>query len=170
MKTVDAILTDVLAKEGGYSNHPADTGGPTNYGITAGVLGEWRRLGRPASREEVKKLTVGEARDIYRKRYVLNPGFTRIPNDALRAQMVDFGVNSGPARAIRWLQRAIGVPVTGVLDAQTLEAVSLIPPRVVNNALVAARLKMIDDWTDGDQGQKVFEEGIESRALSFFLG
>lgn len=169
MKTVDDIISDVLVQEGGYSDHPADKGGATNFGITAKVLGEWRRLGRPASREEVRALTIAEARDIYRKRYVLNYGFQRIPHDGLRAQLVDFGVNSGPSRAIRWLQRAIGMPASGVLDAATLHAVSELPPKLVNNALVAARLKMIDAWTDEDRSQKVFEEGVESRALSFFL-
>lgn len=169
MKTTDDIIRDVLLKEGGYSDHPADNGGPTNYGITALTLGEWRRLGRQATRKEVQDLSIIEAKEIYLKRYVLNPGFNRIPHEALRAQMVDFGVNSGPMLAIRWLQRAVGCPVTGVLDKTTLDAVSLIPPRVVNNALVAARLKMIDGWTDGDKSQKVFEENVESRALSFFI-
>ena len=33
--TIEAILDDVLRREGGYSDHLADGGGPTNYGITA---------------------------------------------------------------------------------------------------------------------------------------
>lgn len=32
--TFDTALARLLAHEGGYSNHPSDPGGPTNYGIT----------------------------------------------------------------------------------------------------------------------------------------
>jgi lysozyme family protein len=30
----DEALRRLLAHEGGYTNHPADPGGPTNFGIT----------------------------------------------------------------------------------------------------------------------------------------
>lgn len=63
----------------------------------------------------------------------------------------------------------LGVPVTGVLDDRTRKALNLYPPRLVNDALVAARLYMVDDFTDSHLEQKQFEEGLESRALSFFL-
>jgi len=35
----------------------------------------------------------------------------------------DFAVNSGPARAVKTLQRIVGVPADGVMGAMTLDAV-----------------------------------------------
>ena len=167
--TLDQVISDVLKREGGFVDDPADRGGATNMGITAAVLGEWRKLGRVATRAEVAALTEPEARAIYMKRYVIDPGFGTIADDALCAQLVDFGVVSGPARAIRWLQRVLNVPATGLMDAATKAAFAAMPSRLVNDALVAARLYMIDDITDGDATQKKYEEGWENRALAFFL-
>ena len=168
--TTGEIITGILKKEGGYVDHPHDKGGPTNYGITASTWGMEKRLGRVATRDEVKSITEDEARDFYKRRHVDQSPFRMVAFEPLRVQLIDFGINSGTARAARWLQRAIGVPPTGVIDALTLSYLNAYPGRLINNALVAARLRMVDDWTDGDQNQKGFEEGVESRALSFFLG
>jgi hypothetical protein len=48
-------------------------------------------------------------------------------------------------------------------------AADLTNARFLNNALVAARLKLIDEISDADVKQKVNEEGWENRALSFLL-
>lgn len=167
------ILTGLLDREGGFVHNPADTGGPTKYGITSTTLGMWRKLGRRATVAEVRALSQAEALDIYRRRYVIDPGFDRISYLPLRAQLIDFGVNSGPARAIRWLQRVLRMPPTGVLDEALLEALYFLDTQqalpIVNDALVAARLYMIEMVTDADDSQKQFEEGWEGRALHFFL-
>lgn len=163
------IIAEVIAREGGYVDHPNDNGHATKYGITAVTLGQWRKLGRPATRAEVRALTSAEAADIYRVRYVQNPGFDRIVFQPLRVQLIDFGVNSGPERAIRWLQRVCRVtPVDGVLGAKTADAVNALPGWLVNDALVGARLFMVDATSDAPD-QKEFEEGWENRALLFFL-
>ena len=33
--TKDEIIDEIIQREAGYVNHPADRGGPTNWGITA---------------------------------------------------------------------------------------------------------------------------------------
>ena len=42
MNAIEQILDDILRREGGYVSHPADRGGPTNFGIAAQTLGSWR--------------------------------------------------------------------------------------------------------------------------------
>ncbi len=34
---VDSLIDEVIGREGGYSNHPADRGGPTRWGVTEKV-------------------------------------------------------------------------------------------------------------------------------------
>lgn len=172
--TESDILTHLLAREGTFRaavRRPNGTMDPdTMYGITAITLGAYRGLGRPATRDEVKALKEPEARAIYRKQYILAPGFlpAAITYEPLRIQCIDFGINSGQARAIRWLQRVLRVPVTSVLDLATRNALTLHAGHLVNDALVAARSWMIDTATDNGSIRREDEEGLESRALSFF--
>jgi lysozyme family protein len=116
--TEHEIIDGVLQREGGYRNVPGDRGGPTNYGITAETYANWRGWTRPASAAEIQNMPVLHARMIYFQRFIAQPGFTEdaIPFEPLRVQLIDFGVNSGSERAIRWLQRLLQVPVTGKLD------------------------------------------------------
>ena len=42
--TYDEALRRLLVHEGGYSNHPSDPGGPTNFGIT---IHDYRKYVKP---------------------------------------------------------------------------------------------------------------------------
>jgi lysozyme family protein len=165
--TTDALIDDILAKEGGFVDHASDHGGATNRGITARTLGAWRALGRPATVAEVKALTEQEARAIYQQRYV--QPFAAIPFDELKAQLVDFGVNAGPVTAIQALQDVLGVPVDGAIGSRTLAALSVQPWRLVSNALVAKRIAYYRDLVRRDASQAVFYQGWTDRSLSFLV-
>lgn len=114
--SVDALIDEIIDREGGYVNDPADGGGPTRYGITKGTLARWR--GRHVTVDDVKRLDVGEAKDIYRAQYIVQPGFEPLP-EPLRSHLVDFGVNAGPMQSVRTLQRSLGVGVDGVFGPAT---------------------------------------------------
>lgn len=174
--TSDEVIDGLIEREGGFSVRPEDKGGPTKFGITALTLGNYLGLPRPATKQEVYELRREVAATIYRVTYIAQPGFTpeNIPFEPLRVQCIDFGVNSGPERAIRWLQRVVREQTTGVMDDATIAVLRSLGERagllaLVNDALVAARLYMLDTFTDAHVEQKVFEEGLESRALTFFL-
>lgn len=100
---IDQLLNDLVAREGGYVDNPADRGGPTKYGITEQVA---RAYGYQAP---MRDLPLDTAKDIYRQRYWIRPGFDQVAKryTKLAAELFDTGVNMGPKVAAEFLQRAL---------------------------------------------------------------
>jgi lysozyme family protein len=165
--TTDVLIDGILAREAGYVDDPDDRGGPTNHGITARTLGEWRRLGRPATRAEVLALEVPEARAIYRARYV-RP-FETVPFGELQAQLVDIGVTSGPATAIVMLQTVLGVPADGILGERTRAALAALPWKLTNNALIGLRVRSMAADVRAHPNQLENLHGWVNRAVLFWV-
>ena len=112
---VSAALTHVLAQEGGYVDHPADPGGATNKGITIQTLAQWR--GHAVTKDDVRNLSIKEAGEMYHARYWQAVHADDLPA-GLDLAMFDYAVNSGPARAIKTLQQALGLTPDGRWTAQ----------------------------------------------------
>ncbi|MFN4017113.1 MAG: glycoside hydrolase family 108 protein [Reyranella sp.] len=102
---VEALISRLIEREGGYVNHPADRGGPTNWGITQATLAAWR--GQRVTEFQVRTLSRDEARLIYRDVYFERPGFGGITDPELQELVFDFAVNSGPVAAAKGLQTAL---------------------------------------------------------------
>ena len=109
---VDELIDDVIGREGGYSSHPADRGGPTRWGITEAVARAHGFAG------DMRSFPREEAVAIYRRRYWLRPGFDRVAELAPRiaAELFDTGVNMGPEVAAGFLQRALNALNRGASD------------------------------------------------------
>ena len=109
---VDELIDDVIGREGGYSNHPADRGGPTRWGITEAVARAHGFAG------DMRALPREEAAAIYRRIYWLRPGFDRVAEIAPRiaAELFDTGVNMGPEVAAGFVQRALNALNRGASD------------------------------------------------------
>ncbi|SER05120.1 Predicted Peptidoglycan domain-containing protein [Faunimonas pinastri] len=114
-------LRVTLAYEGGVSDHRLDPGGLTKAGVTQGTYDAWRKLQKLATRS-VTSIADAEIRAIYRDGY-----WSVIRGDDLPAgidfAVFDFAVNSGPARAVKGLQKAVGTGADGVVGNLTLAAV-----------------------------------------------
>lgn len=119
-ETLPHALALMFGHEGGYSNHPNDPGGPTKYGITHRTLAAHRGV-RKVEAWEVKALSLREAEEIYRKSYWLQSGGDLLPK-GLDYMAFDFGVNSGPSRSVKSLQKVLGVRQDGVVGLQTADA------------------------------------------------
>jgi len=141
--TIHEIITGILAREGGgkYTNRVADRGGPTKYGITQATLAYFR--GHPVTAEDVRGLTEGEARIIYENVYITDPGFDKIADEALRIVLIDFGVHSGPRRAIEQLQMAVGTMIDGVIGPNTLGAMERLGADECRRRVVAFRIRYL---------------------------
>jgi lysozyme family protein len=128
----DAALARLLVHEGGYTNHPSDPGGPTNFGIT---IADYRQyVKRDATAADVRAMNVEQAKAIYRAHYW----------DALRCDdlpagidycVFDYAVNSGIVRAGKVLRRVVGEADTGW---QVNDAVLAALAKRDGNAVIAA--------------------------------
>lgn len=91
--------------EGGWSDHPADPGGKTMYGVTQATFDAWRDLiGK--RRASVRTLTRREAEEIYYRNYWRPVGGETLDH-GVDGATYDYGVNSGPARALKALKKVL---------------------------------------------------------------
>jgi lysozyme family protein len=154
---IDDIIAGVIAREGGYSDRAADRGGPTCWGITQATLNAWR--GRACTAAEVAQLGKPEAAEIYRRRFVVDPHFDRIQDQALQEAVIDAGVNHGQARPVLWLQAFLGLTADGGLGPISLAKINAADARELRRALAAARVRFYgriiadDARTDGRETQ-----------------
>lgn len=166
----DACHAITAKWEGGWSDHPADPGGKTMYGITQATLSAY--LGRPATDVEIRTLSRQQATAIYRDRY-----WKRVAGDELPPGVdlciYDFGVNSGPDRSVKSLQTALGLKADGWVGELTLSAIRSKPPRELIDALCDRRLtflKSLPTWSKFGKGWANRVADIRKRAMSMAAG
>lgn len=152
----DIAFAKLLQHEGKFSNHPDDTGGITMYGITKVVWEEW--IGHRVDEKAMRNLTPEKVKPLYRRKY-----WDAVRADALPSGVdycvFDAAVNSGPGRAIKWLQQAIGVEQDGEIGPITLAAVRSANPKEVIRRYSAIRLAFLLELPTW----KVFGRGWERR-------
>lgn len=132
----ETALGIVLKHEGGYVNHPSDPGGETNFGITARVA---KANGYHGSMRDIPMSVV---RDIYRKDFWTAVRADELP-EALRLPVFDAAVNSGPRRAVEWLQQAVGATPDGSLGSRTMMAARAVDPRDAARRVCTIRLNFL---------------------------
>lgn len=116
----DACLKEILKHEGGYVNHPKDPGGMTNLGVTKRVYEQY--LGRQVDEAAMRALKPEDVKPLYKKMYWDKMRCGELPV-GLDLLVFDFGVNAGPSRSIKFLQRMVGVGDDGVIGPATMLAV-----------------------------------------------
>ena len=145
---IEAIITDLFEREGGFVNHPADRGGPTNRGITLETLRSWRQ--HPVSVDELKALSEVETRSIYRGRYLIAPRLHVIKDPYVLVLAFDCAVHHGPERAVEWLQEIVGVKVDGQLGPISEVAINAYEPVRLYHRLIGRRLRFFGEIISHD--------------------
>ena len=156
-------LDFLLPHEGGYSNHPADKGGPTNYGITEATA---RRYGYQGDMRDLPLETAGE---VYASEYW--PGLENVVNQAVASKILDlranFGVSGGNLVAQQAVNAIVEPPTAedGRWGPDTLESINAADPAQLLDELAAAAAARYQAIADRDPSQEVFLRGWMKRAL-----
>lgn len=165
MSRFDECLSFVLAREGGFSNNPSDHGGATQCGITQSAYTGWRRRCGLSDRP-VRNSTMDEITAIYKSDYWQASKSNILPAP-IDLCTFDAAVQHGPSRAVKMLQKALGVTEDGDFGLQSIDALSeeihagLIPE--LAKILIDNRVDYYHGIVSRDASQIVFLKGWEIR-------
>ena len=137
----DTAFALLLNHEGDFSDHAADPGGKTRFGITEAVA---RQAGYTG---DMRALPVDLAKRIYLDSYWRPVRADDLP-PGVRYIVFDGAVNSGPAQSALWLQRALGVTADGVIGPRTLAAAYAKDAQQLKTAILAQRLRFMTSLTN----------------------
>ena len=137
----DTAFALLLGHEGDFSDHAADPGGKTRFGITEAVA---RQAGYTG---DMRALPVDLAKRIYLDSYWRPVRADDLP-PGVRYIVFDGAVNSGSAQSALWLQRALGVTADGVIGPKTLAAAYAKDAQQLKTAILAQRLRFMTSLTN----------------------
>lgn len=166
-ESYSAALTRLLKDEGGYTDHPSDPGGPTNFGIT---LADARRYWKGnATADDVRMLPQSVARKIYREQYWNALRCDELPAGVDYA-VFDYGVNSGVGRAGKVLRRSLKLSDrTSVVSDDVIAAAKASAARDLVVAICAERLaflKSLKTFSVFGRGWTARVSGVRAAALA----
>ena len=154
---IDILIDALIDREGDFSDHPADRGGATRWGVTEAVARADGYAG--AMRDFPRSAAVA----LYRRTYWVRPAYDRVAERApsIAAELFDTGVNMGPAVATTFLQRALNALNCGASDY---------PDVILDGRIGAQTLAALDRFLArrGRSGDRVAEgdRGVAGRTLS----
>lgn len=164
-------LPVTLVYEGGFSDRADDPGGRTFKGVTQRVYDAYRDM-NTQQRQDVKLIADNELQDLYRTQYwdkvegdQLDPG--------LDLAVFDFAVNSGPAQAVKELQRLLKVTDDGIMGDRTLNAAKAFED--VEDLITSysdarlAFMRKLKNWRTDKDGWTTRVKGIEDHAVKMYL-
>lgn len=164
--TFDRCVAMVLANEGGFVENATDPGGATNFGITKRTLEAF--VGHGVSIEDLKNLSSNTAIEIYRANYWNLMLCDSLPL-GVDLMVFDYGVNSGPGRAIKTLQHLVGVPEDGAMGNVTVTAVAQSVSKSLINDLAVARLDFLQELRGFEEAGKGWTQrvnDVQQKALT----
>lgn len=162
----DQAVKYALKNEGGYSDHKKDAGGPTNFGITQKTLSDWRS--HEVSADEVKNLTLDEAKQIYYKKYWLPIACDKVTQISIAIAMFDVSVLFGTGVASVYSQKTlrncnVEILVDGHIGPKSLAALNSIDAEPFVKTLRKLLMDRIEVVIAMNPENEVFRNGWENR-------
>lgn len=130
-----ACLAFTLAAEGGWSDDPRDNGGQTMKGVT---LRTFQQFFPGGTADQLRHITDDQLSTVYHTGYWAPVHGDDLPS-GVDLVTWDFGVNAGPARAVKMLQRTVGVVDDGIIGPASLAAIRKASPTDLITKLIGAQ-------------------------------
>ncbi len=168
----------VLEHEGGLVNHPSDPGGTTNYGISLrfalselqkdndkdGFLdGDFDEDG-DVDADDIRKLTIKDAMEIYRKHWWDKFHYALISDQDIATKIFDMAINMGHVRAHKIVQEVLKVKADGVLGVKTLSEINSSEPISLLTQICTGQLEFYKRLVAQKPSMAVFYKGWKRRA------
>ena len=163
MTNFETALKIVLQHEGGYGNDPADSGGPTNLGLT---FEDMKQVGLPATIEQIKSLTPETAAPIYKTLYWDAMNLDLIKDSAVATCLFDQGVLLGARTAVMKMQGAVGVSQDGQIGPITAAAINAQDGKKLALKFIRENLMRYNQIVRGNPSQLKFLNGWDDRLFS----
>ncbi|MGZ2448263.1 lysozyme family protein [Rhizobium ruizarguesonis] len=172
LKSFPACLAITLAYEGGLSMDRADPGNWTGGAVSKGTL-KGTKYGVSAAafpNLDIRNLMLTDVEPIYKAKYWDVVGGDDLPA-GFDLAVWDYGVNSGPVRALRDAQAVTGAPVDGKLGPTTIAKAAKAGVKEIQ-ALCRRRLGYMQSlkiWKTYKNGWSARVAKVEAKAVSMFL-
>lgn len=166
----DAIKK-VLEHEGGFVNHKADKGGPTNWGVTQAVYDKYiqevtKNPSYKSTIAEIQNMPIGNALAIYKKNYWDVIQGDKITRYAIAAAIFDQAINRGPVAAVKQAQRLLGLTDDGKVGPTTLSYLNKVDEAKFLASYLAASKTAYQQIVANNPSQAVFLTGWLNRVDS----
>lgn len=103
----DKTFGFIISKEGGYVNHPKDSGKATKYGVTDATYREFREsMGMPT--QSVLHIEMEEVAKIFKYNYWIPAGCDKLDDGKYACVLADLCYNSGVSRSKKYHSIAKG--------------------------------------------------------------
>lgn len=172
----DVAIEHVLKNEGGYINHKADPGGSTKYGVSLrfmkdlGLYADFNNDGKICG-EDVKIMSLREAKAIYKKHWWDKHHYGEISNLKIATKILDMAVNIGSYNAHKIIQRSLNdtgakIEIDGLIGKHTINAINTCSDqnRLLTNIIVNLSSYYINLYRSDKKNRIYFIKGWLKRA------
>ena len=165
---IQTFIDRIIKREGGFVDHPDDRGGATNFGISMYTLGAWRN--ELVTGNDVKAMSVTEARDIYQSMYWEEPKLGKLHlSPVLQEMLFDSAVQHDPYDTIKWLQEAVNEKADGLIGPMTMAAVADQESDMTAARFMANRIAYYGRIITNNPSQAAFAAGWMNRMKEFVV-